>query len=57
VDYTIADDQTEAQSRRPISPSAPEDLLTAAAQLVLGEIENLRKFESEPTASVDLLPG
>jgi hypothetical protein len=50
ADCTVADDQAEAEATASYIGTAPEELLTAVARLVLGEKETRAQFEAEPTA-------
>jgi hypothetical protein len=49
ADCTVADDQTEAEATASYITTAPEDLLTAVARLILGEKETRARLEAEPT--------
>jgi hypothetical protein len=50
ADCTVADDHAEAEATASYITAAPEDLLTAVAQLILGNKETRAQFEAEPTA-------
>ncbi|WP_327306198.1 hypothetical protein OG730_24125 [Streptomyces sp. NBC_01298] len=50
ADCTISDHQAEAALEASYISTAPEDLLTAVARLVGGEVEARVQFEAEPTA-------
>ncbi|MFE7245317.1 hypothetical protein [Streptomyces sp. NPDC057580] len=50
ADCTVEDQQAKAELTASYISSAPEDFLTAVAQLVAGEAENRAQFEAEPTA-------
>lgn len=50
ADIVVADHQAEAEATASYITTAPEDLLTAVARLVLGENETRAQFEAEPTA-------
>ncbi|GAB3989784.1 hypothetical protein GCM10029978_115820 [Actinoallomurus acanthiterrae] len=49
ADCIVADDQAEAEATASYITTAPEDLLTAVARLILGEKETRAQFEAEPT--------
>ena len=50
VDVVIADHQEEVGTAASFITTAPEDLLTAVAGLVLGESDTRAQFEAEPVA-------
>jgi hypothetical protein len=50
ADIVVADHQAEVEVTASYISTAPEDLLTAVARLVLGENETRAQFEAEPTA-------
>jgi hypothetical protein len=50
ADFTVADDQAEAEAAASYITAAPEGLLTAVARLIVGEKETRAQFEAEPTA-------
>lgn len=50
ADIVVADQQAEAQITASYITTAPEDLLTAVARLILSEHETRAQFEAEPTA-------
>lgn len=50
ADCAIADHQAEVEVTASDISAAPEDLLTAVARLVSGELETRVQFEAEPTA-------
>ena len=49
ADCTIADGQAEAEATASYITTAPEDLLTAVARLILGEKETRAQLDAEPT--------
>jgi hypothetical protein len=49
-DFTVADDQAEAQATASYITAAPEELVAAVARLIAGETESRAQFEAEPTA-------
>lgn len=50
ADIVVADDQAAAEATASNITTAPEDLLTAVARLVLSENETRAQLEAEPTA-------
>ncbi|WP_216677926.1 hypothetical protein [Streptomyces sp. MNP-20] len=50
ADCTVADQQVEAVLTASHISNAPEEFLTAAARIVVGEKETRAQFEAEPTA-------
>lgn len=50
ADCAVGDEEAQAQVTASYITAAPEELLTAVTQLVLGEAETRAQFEAEPTA-------